>query len=114
MSNKRLFKKKLGLILDSQLSFEEHLKAKFSKVNKTIGLIWKLRNSLPRPFLMTLYKSFIQSYIEYGDIIQDQPFNNSFQNKIESIQYNACHAITGAIRGTSKERLYEELCLESL
>ena len=34
--------------------------------------------------------------------------------KIESVQYNACLAITGAIRGTSKKKLYDELCLESL
>ena len=34
--------------------------------------------------------------------------------KLESIQYNAALAITGAIKGTSKERLYEELGLESL
>ena len=109
-----VFQNHLGLILDSQLSFEEHLKTIFSKANKTIGLIRKLRNSLPRPSLMTLYKSFIQPHLDYGDIIYDQPFNNSFQNNIESIQYNACFVITGAIRGTSKERLYEELGLESL
>ena len=63
---------------------------------------------------MTLYKSFIRPHLDYGDIIYDQPFNSFFQNKIESIQYNACLAITGAIRGTSKERLYEEVGLESL
>ena len=84
----------------------------FSKVNKTIGLIRKLRNSLPRPTLMTLYKSFIRPPFDYGDIIYDLPFNNSFQNKIESVQHNACLAITGIIIGTSKERL--ELGLESL
>ena len=38
----------------------------------------------------------------------------SFHHKLESIQYNACLAITGAIRGTSKEKLYQELGLESL
>ena len=32
----------------------------------------------------------------------------------ESIQYNACLAITGAIRGTSREKFYQELGLESL
>ena len=36
----------------------------------------------------------------------------SFHQKLESIQYNACLGITGAIRGTSKEKLY--LGLESL
>ena len=33
---------------------------------------------------------------------------------MESIQYNACLAITGAIRGTSREEIYQELDLESL
>ena len=29
--------------------------------------------------------------------------------KLESVQYNAALAITGAIKGTSKERIYHEL-----
>ena len=62
---------------------------------------------------MTLYKSFIRPHFDYGDITYNQPFSNSFQNKIESVQYNACLAITGAIRGTSKEKLYKELGVES-
>ena len=33
---------------------------------------------------------------------------------MESIQYNACLAITGAIRSTSREKFYQELGLESL
>ena len=37
-----------------------------------------------------------------------------FYQNLESIQYNVCLGITGAIRGTSKERLYQELGLESL
>ena len=44
----------------------------------------------------------------------DQAFNNSFQAKMESIQYNACLAITGTIQGTSREKIYRELDLESL
>ena len=40
-----------------------------------------------------------------------------FQKKLESIHYNSIHsalAITGAIRGTSREKIYSELGLESL
>ena len=37
-----------------------------------------------------------------------------FIKKLESIQYDAALAITGAIRGTSSEKLYQELGLESL
>ena len=42
------------------------------------------------------------------------PNNESFKSRIESIQYKACVAITRAIQGTSRERLYRELVLESL
>ena len=36
----------------------------------------------------------------------------SFHQKLGSIQYNAALAVTGAIRDTSKEKLYQELGLE--
>ena len=38
----------------------------------------------------------------------------TFCQKLESVQYSACLAITGTIRGTSKEKLYQEQRLESL
>ena len=43
-----------------------------------------------------------------------QAFNNSFHAKMEFIQYNVCLAITGAIRCTSKEKIYQKLGIESL
>ena len=96
------------------LTFEEHLKNVFNKTNKTIGLLRKLSNLLPRQALVTNYKAFVRPYLDYGDVLYDQAFNNSFHAKIESIQYNDCLAITGAIRGTSREIIYQELGLESL
>ena len=54
--------------------------------------------------------------IKYPGILwsNDQPSNNSFSDKIESIQFNAALAITGTIRGTSKEKLCTEIGLEHL
>ena len=52
--------------------------------------------------------------IDYGDIIYDKPKNESICEKIESTQYKAALAITGAIQVTSRERIYQELGLESL
>ena len=42
-----------------------------------------------------------------------KPFNESFHKNLESIQYNVAKAITGAVRGTSSEKLFQELGLES-
>ena len=64
--------------------------------------------------MLTIYKSFLRPHLDYGDVIYDRAFNESFQNKLESVQYNAALAITGAIRGSSREKLYQELGLESL
>ena len=106
--------KHLGIILDNRLSFANHLKMILNKVNKTVGLLCKLHNILRRPALLTIYKSFIRTHLDYGDIIYDQAYSTSFHQKLELLQYNACLTITGAIRGTSREKLYEELGLESL
>ena len=86
----------------------------FRKISKTIGLLRKLHNFLPRTALIIINKAFIRPHLDYGDILYDQAYNMSFHQKLESIQYNACFAISGAIRGTSKEKLYQEIGLESL
>ena len=112
--NKASSQKHLGIILDESLSFEEYLKTISVKTNKTLYLLRKLQNLLPSAALITLYKLFIRPYLDYGDIIYEHAFNSSFHEKRESIQYNANLAITGAIRGTSREKLYNELGLESL
>ena len=70
--------------------------------------------ALPRLPLLTIYKSFIRPHLDYGDVIYDQAYNVSFHQKLESIQYNSALAITSAIRGTSTEKLYNELGLETL
>ena len=64
--------------------------------------------------MVTIYKSFIRSHLDCGDIIFDQALNKSFHDNLESIQYSASLAITGAMRGNSRKKLYRELGFESL
>ena len=106
--------KHLGLFLDSKLSFFDHINEKIKKATKGVNVIRKMNLLLPRSSLLTIYKSFVRPHLDYGDVIYDQPNNSRLSDKIESVQYNAALAITGAIRGTSKEKLYQELGLESL
>ena len=100
-----LTRKHLGMFLDIKLDFQEHLKSIFSKVNKKIGLLRKLHHILPRYPLLIICESFIRPHLDYGDIIYDQAYNATFHQKLDSIQYKAALAITGAIRGTSKEKI---------
>ena len=68
---------------------------------------------MPPGPLLTIYKSFIRNHLDHGDVMYGQHYNNTFHQKLESIQYNAAIAITGAIRGSSREKFYQELGLEN-
>ena len=52
------------------------------------------RKSQQRSSLLTLYKTFIRSRLDYADVT----YNSAFSDKLGSFQYNACLAITGRIR----------------
>ena len=79
-----------------------------------IGLLRNLQSILPWTSLLTIEKSFIGPHLDYGDIVYDQPSNDAFSNKLETIQYDAALANTGAIKGTSRDKLYQELGLKYL
>ena len=97
------FRKRLGIYFDAKC-----------KAMQGVGVIRKLSKILPRNSLIAIYKSFVRLHLDYGDVLYDQPNNESLCQKIESVQYNALFAITGAIKGTSHMKLYNKLGLESL
>ena len=51
-------------------------------------------------------------HLDYGDVVYDKVFNESFHKKLESVQWEAVLAMTVAIRGTNTEKLYKESGLE--
>ena len=104
----------LRLILDSKSNFNEHIESKITKCNKIIGLMKKLSLILSRKSLLTIYKSFVRPNLDYADIICNKPLNKSLKRKIEVVQYNAALIITGAFKGTRRDKIYQEPGLESL
>ena len=81
-----LFQKHLGLTLDIKLNFSEYIKSITRKISKTLGLLRKFQQILPRSSLLTIYKAFIRSQLDYADITYDQDYNSVFHDKLESIQ----------------------------
>ena len=62
--------KHIGLLVDDKLSYEHHLKFVVNKVKKTINLLRKFQQNFRRQSLITIYKLFIQSHLNY-----DRAFN---------------------------------------
>lgn len=50
--------------------------------------------------LLSANKLFVRPHPDFGDIIYDQTFNNSFHCNLDGIQYNTGLVIKGAIRDT--------------
>ena len=74
-----------GVVFYSKLSFDEHLKSVLKRVSKTVSLLRKFQDILPRTSLIKIYKLFSRPHLDYGNIIYDQAFNESFHPRI-SIQ----------------------------
>ena len=57
--------KHLGVIFDSKLTFDNHIK----KANKMIGIIKRTFSYWNRACFIQLYKALVRPYLEYGNII---------------------------------------------
>ena len=52
--------------------------------------------------------------MDYSDVVYNYVSNDAFSKKLDTIQYNPALAITGATKGTSRKKLYQQLGLEYL
>ena len=71
--------------MDEKLSFTNCINDKINKTLKGVDLLRKLSTLLPRQSLLTIYKSFIRPHLNYGDVIYDQPLNESLSNQQNSV-----------------------------
>ena len=67
------------------VSFNEYFNQKINKCSKVIGLMKRLSLKLSRKQLLTIYKTFVRSHLDYADIIYDKPFNNSIKKKLQHV-----------------------------
>ena len=74
----------------------------------------KLSLILSRQSLLTIYTSFVRPNLDYVDITYDKPFNKSLKRKIEMVQYGEALIKNDAFKGTLRDKIYQELGLESL
>ena len=62
----KVYIKYLGVFIDQNLSWKYHIDSIVTKISENVGLLAKLRHSVPRPILLNIFKSLIHSYLTYG------------------------------------------------
>ena len=84
----------LGILLDNQLLFKQHVKMLESKLSWYEGILFELKSFLPKYSLNIIYYAFIHSDLNYGLIIWSAtPASNL--SKLCRIQNKALRVITG-------------------
>ena len=105
--------KHLGVFLSADCSWSSHIEYTKKKAWLRINILRSLKFVLDRRTLKILYLTFIRPLLEYGDILFD---NCSARDKheLDMIQNEAARIVTGATRLVSLDKLYNDLCWESL
>ena len=79
----------LGVLLDENRNWKEHIKHTENKIAKKLGLLYKARSFLERNALRALYYSYIQTYINYANIA----LGNTCRTNLKKINSQQKHAI---------------------
>ncbi len=58
--------KYLGVILDSRLRWNHHINELTKKLNRVVGIIYKVRHDCTQKVLLSLYYSLFHSHLSYG------------------------------------------------
>ena len=58
----------LCVLVDENLTWVDHITIVESKLSKNLGLLYKVKSYLDKKSTVSLYYSFIPSYLNYGNI----------------------------------------------
>ena len=93
------------------------MREKIIGAKKGRGVIHYLSKYVSRDVLDQMYKLYVRPHLDYDDIIYHKhgpDLKLDFTKKLESTQCSAALAVRGAWRGTSRQKLYDELGWENL
>ena len=59
----------LGVVINSTLTWQDHIKTVCKKVSKNVGILLRMRKTIPGDILLTLYYTLIEPYFSYCNIV---------------------------------------------
>jgi len=83
----------LGVRLDSKLEFDQHVQYVCSKLSKTVGIFYRIREFVPESVLVSLYYSLFYPYIIYCVLVWGGTFDSRL-NSIVVLQKRVLRLIT--------------------
>lgn len=85
--------KDLGILIDAELTFEEHISKQVNKANSILGTIKRSFENLTPQIFLTLYGAFVRPHLEYAQSVWS-PKLRKHVNLIEGVQRRATKLIS--------------------
>jgi len=76
----------LGIILNKNLKWKNHIDMISKKISKTVGIMKKLKHFLPAGALMNIYNALILSYLNYGIIVWGSQCDRLFKLQKKAVR----------------------------
>ena len=94
----------LGVTIDHELKFEEHISKKVNKANSIVGLIRRSFTHLDGRLFKQLYTTFVRPHLEYAQAVWS-PFSRKLIDMLENVQKRATKLVDGFGALEYEERL---------
>ena len=86
--------KDLGIYVDKDLNYKEHIHKSITKANQTLGMIRRTFQYIDRNIFISLYKSRVRPVLEYGNTIWSPRHKKDIQ-AVEKVQQRATKLVPG-------------------
>ena len=83
----------LGLIINQNLTWEDHIEHMRNKINKKLGLLRRIKSCLPLSARITFFNSFVLPLFDYGDIIWGDRGNTTLMAELQILHNKAARII---------------------
>ena len=97
LNHKKIFEsrkiKYLGLLMDDRLTWKFHINELCKKLNRSVGMLYKIRHLCPKSVLRSLYFSIFNSHLVYGLPVWGNT-DKIYTEKLNMLQKKAIRAIT--------------------
>ena len=102
----------LGIIIDSELTFESHIEAKLGTANQMLGLIRRFTCCMAE-IVIPLYKAFVRQHLEFVVAVWGSFIKRRQLHAIEKVQMRATK-IVESVKGMPYEERLRKLKLPTM
>jgi hypothetical protein len=96
--------KDLGVVIDSELSFDIHISEKVNKAFQMLGIINRNFSDIDEFTFLLLYKTMVRSHLEYAGSVWN-PYKTSQIESLEKVQKRATKLVNSCKKLSYRERL---------